>query len=101
MSRNNNKYCPECESSRVIKRGIQDDVQIYFCKDCKVRFRNKRKHKNFLVEEMWNNFVFHKQTIRELVFKYELDKKTIHKYLNSFELKKKVVHNPRKICYIF
>jgi len=100
MSRNNNKYCPKCGSNKVIKRGIQDEVQVYFCKDCGVRFRNERKHKTFLSEEIWNDYVFHKQTIRELVFKYELNKKTIHKYLNDFEFKKKPIHKPRKIYLV-
>jgi len=100
MSRKHNKYCPECGSNRIKKRGKENGIQSYSCNDCGRRFRNERKHLSFIEEEIWNDFVFHKQTIRELVIKHDLDKKTIHKYLNDFEVKKKVLHKPRKIYLV-
>jgi hypothetical protein len=100
MTRNNNKYCPKCGSSKVIKRGEQDGVQTYFCKKCKHRFRNERRGDNSLIETVWNEFVFHKQTIGEIVGRYGLDKKTIHKYLNEFKITKKLDHKPRKVYLV-
>jgi Zn ribbon nucleic-acid-binding protein len=100
MSRNNHKYCPNCDSDRVIKRGNQDGMQIYFCKECGTRFRNKRKHKDFIKEEIWNEFVFHKQTLRELVMRLGIDKKTLHKYLNEYKVKLKTDHIPRVIYLV-
>lgn len=100
MSRNNNKYCPNCSGSNTKKRGTENGIQSYSCNDCGRRFRNERKHKLFEEELLWNEFVFHKQTVREIRNRYGLDKKTIIKYLNDFKLKKKVNHQPREIYLV-
>lgn len=85
----------------MVKRGIQDGLQTYSCreKECGARFRSERKRKKFLVEEIFNKFVFNKQTVRELKEEYGLDKKTIRNILNEYVLHKKV-HNPRKIYLV-
>jgi transposase-like protein len=100
MSRNNNKYCPNCGSSNTKKRGMENGIQSYSCNDCKRRFRNKRTHKLFEENIFWNEFVFHKQTVREIIQRYGINKKTILKYLNAFQIKKKVNHNPRPIYLV-
>jgi len=100
MSRNNKKYCPKCNSFNTKKRGIENGIQSYSCKDCGRRFRNERKHKQFEENILWNEFVFHKQTVREIVERYGLNKKTVLKYLDDFEIKKKVNHRPRKIYLV-
>jgi transposase-like protein len=100
MSRNNNKYCPNCSSANTKKRGLENGIQSYSCNDCSRRFRNERKHKLFEENILWNEFVFHKQTVREIIQRYGLNKKTIIKYLNEFKITKKLNHNPRKIYLV-
>jgi transposase-like protein len=39
MESSNNLECKHCQSSNVIKFGKQADVQMYFCKDCKRKFK--------------------------------------------------------------
>jgi Zn ribbon nucleic-acid-binding protein len=100
MSRNNNKYCPNCSSFNTKKRGIENGIQSYSCNDCGRRFRNERKHKKFEKNTLWNEFVFHKQTVREIIERYNLDKKSVVKYLYDFQIKKKVDHQPRLIYLV-
>lgn len=88
------KKCPVCGSLEVVKRGIQDGVQIYWCKENNHRFRNKKRDHH---EDVWDEYVFHKQTIRELKKETGHDKKTILGYLKRFEVKKKTDHVPRNI----
>lgn len=90
------KKCPFCEGGKVVKRGIQDGLQIYWCKQCNKRFRNKRKEKNNLIKEIWETYVFHKQTIRELKELYHKDKKTIVSYLDAYAPPAKQ-HVPRSV----
>ena len=90
------KKCLLCKGESVVKRGIQDGLQIYWCRGCNHRFRNERKKKDHIIDDMWNMYVFRKQTIRELREIYHIDKKTIVSYLNQYIPKKKV-HNPRPV----
>lgn len=80
----------------MTKRGIQDGVQIYFCKDCKKRFRNKRREDGIITRLIWIDYVFHKQTLRELTKIYSLDKKTVYSHILKYTIKEKK-HNPRAI----
>jgi Zn ribbon nucleic-acid-binding protein len=95
MSTKTNK-CPFCEGRNVIKKGTQDGLQTYKCTDCGKRFRTKRKEKDNLIKEIWNTYVFHKQTIRELKDTYHKDKKTIVSYLEAYIPPNKK-HTPRPI----
>lgn len=54
---------------------MQDEVQVYQCKNCGVRFRNKRREHLKEEKDIWFDFVFKKQVHRELVEKYHLDKR--------------------------
>jgi hypothetical protein len=90
------KKCPVCGSTNVVKRGVQDGLQIYWCKEGNHRFRNKRKEKQHIIDEVWNMYVFRKQTIRELRDIYHKDKKTIVAYLDQYVPKEKI-HHPRPI----
>lgn len=71
-------------------------MQTYKCKVCGVRFRNKRREHFNKEKEIWFDFVFKKQTIRELKDEYCLDKRTIHKFLEQYTLPVKV-HEPREL----
>jgi hypothetical protein len=83
----------------VVKRGIQDGVQVYWCKEGNHRFRNERKSKEHLIELLWHEYVFNKQTIRELHDTHHLDKKTIVAYLNKY-LPDEKIHRPRPVYLV-
>lgn len=84
-----------CGGINTKKRGIQDGVQIYGCNDCKHRWRNKKRVTKH--QDIWNDFVFHKQTIREIKNETGKDKKSVYKYLKEYIVSKKEVHKPRAI----
>lgn len=77
----------------MVKRGVQDGVQTYWCKHCNGRFRSERRKNH---EDLWHAYVFNKQTVRELKEDTGYDKKTIFKYLDSVVVPKKE-HNQRSI----
>ena len=70
-------------------------MQIYGCNDCKHRWRNEKRITKH--HDIWNDFVFHKQTIREICSERNLDKKSVHKYLKDYTVLKKEDHRPRPI----
>lgn len=80
----------------MIRKGRREGLQKYFCKSCNRYFSNSERRKCVKEKDIWIDYVFHKQTIRELVLKYRLDKKTIHKYLLDYKVKEKK-HSPRKV----
>jgi transposase-like protein len=91
------KICPLCSGKNIVKRGLNKfKKQIFWCKDCTHRFTNSKQKKKMKVKNLWIDFVFHKQTIRELAPVYELDRKTIYSYLLSYEVKEKK-HKPREV----
>lgn len=100
MHKSYQKYCPKCGSSNTIKKGFKDRIQIYKCKECNHKFHNQKRKSEVNIDEIWNEYVFHKQTIRELIEMYGLDKKTLKKYLEEYTVKKKDNHKPRKIYLV-
>jgi len=83
----------------VIKRGVQDGVQIYKCKGCGTRFRNRRKENIKKEKDIWFDFVFKKQVIRELKETYHLGKRTVQAFLEKYILPIKT-HNPRALFVV-
>ena len=70
--------------------------QRYLCKDCNKRFRLiNYQHKNE-VQEMWNEYVFSKQTLRELKNKFGYSKKQIRHIFKTLIVPKKE-HMPRSL----
>lgn len=69
-------------------------MQTYWCKSCDCRFRSARRDTGH--EDLWNSYVFGKQTVRELREQTGFDKKTIFKYLDEHKVGEKT-HEPRKI----
>ena len=84
-----------CGGLNTTKRGIQDGVQIYGCNDCKHRWRNEKRITKH--HDIWNDFVFHKQTIREICNETGKDKKSVYKYIQEYIVLKKENHHPRPI----
>lgn len=90
------KSCTLCGSQNTIKRGKARGVQTYACTDCGKRFSNERRVKHVLQKHLWEDYIFHKQTVRELTQKYEIDRRTIQKYLREYTPPQKH-HTPRTV----
>lgn len=91
------KKCPLCGlTNHVVKRGIQDNVQIYWCKTCNKRFRSNRRKKTKLQAKLRYDYIFHKQTFRELSDTYDIDIRKVMFLIHDSESEEKI-HNPRKI----
>lgn len=58
--------------------------QRYKCKSCWYVFQHKTRKKNISINNLWNDYCFHKQTYSELSDKYWLSKKTIQKKLDDY-----------------
>jgi hypothetical protein len=78
---------------------VQDGVQIYKCKNCGVRFRNERKQHLKEEKDIWFDFVFKKQVIRELKETYHLGKRTVQAFLGKYVLPIKK-HTPRALFVV-
>ena len=72
--------CPECNSSHIVKNGMQNRKQRYLCNDCNRIFIYKRKISKLNVFKDW---VFGKQTKKQLAEKYKKCEKTIDNYLKE------------------
>jgi hypothetical protein len=75
---------------------VEVGLQTYSCNQCGRRFRNERREKTSLEKEIWNEYVFEKQTLRELKEKHHQDKRTLKNVLNQYEAPKKI-HDPRPV----
>src|SRR3989344_3218321 len=93
------KKCPLCGDGKVVKRGMQNGLQTYWCRSCGKRFRSTRKRKDNVAKNIFNDLSFRKQTVRELKDIHQLNKKTISSYIHSYEVEEKE-HNPREIYLV-
>lgn len=93
------KKCPNCGSIDTKKRGTERGLQTWSCNDCKHRFRNERREKIDLQKSLWKEYVFEKQTLRELKLKHHYDKRTLRQYLDKYQPPDKT-HFPRNINLI-
>ena len=100
MHKSYQKYCPKCGGNQIIKKGFKDRIQIYKCKNCNHKFHNQKRKSNINIDDIWNEYVFHKQTIRELIGLFDLDKKTLKMYLEEYTVKEKDDHDPRDIYLV-
>ena len=80
----------------VVKKGNKRGIQTYLCKNCNKYFSGARRTNFSLIKNIWKDYVFHKQTFRELEHKHNLDKRTVRKLLEKYESPEKT-HNPRKV----
>ena len=71
-------------------------MQTWSCNDCGRRFQNKRREKVAFQKRIWKEYVFGKQTIRELKQEHGRDKRTLKDVLLSYQAPEKT-HDPRKI----
>lgn len=75
---------------------MERDIQTWGCNDCNKRFRNKRREKVAFQKRIWKEYVFEKQTLRELKGKHGVYRKGLKNILGSYKAPEKV-HHPRKI----
>jgi hypothetical protein len=84
---------------KTTKKGNSGSDQRYFCKECVRRFRlctsKKYKEKELVVHE----YIFGKQTYRELEETYGYTKNTLKKWVETAEIPKKI-HNPRHVVLV-
>jgi hypothetical protein len=86
------KKCPYCASTTVVKNGTRGSVQRWKCTTCNKRFvRHKDRSKEIFIE-----YVFHKQTLRELSLSYNKDKRVLQKQLDTYVVPNKI-HQPRAV----
>jgi hypothetical protein len=91
------KKCPLCSGTKTVKRGTTSQgKQLYWCKGCGHRFTSAHTEKEIDGKHIWIDFVFHKQTLRELSPVYDMNKKTVYAHLNAYTVKEKK-HEPRPV----
>lgn len=90
------RLCPQCKNDKTIKYGLARGIQTYFCQTCKYRFSSQRRDKRKLIKKLWFDYVFRKQTIRELTETYSLDRRIIRDSLDQYNSPIKQ-HCPRPI----
>lgn len=84
----------------MVKRGIQDGIQVYWCKECNHRFRSKRRNTDTNIQKQLRyDYIFHKQTFRELSETYDMDIRKVMSLIHRSKSEDKK-HNPRKIYII-
>lgn len=71
-------------------------MQIYLCLHCGHRFQRAHRTRTQYIKQLWEQYVFHKQTVPELAETYHHDPRTIHGFLNSYTAPVKQ-HNPRPV----
>jgi len=96
LKRMNHKKCPFCsQSEHIIKRGSQQGVQRWYCKECQKIFQANRK-RSPVKEALFCLFVFNKQTFRELEQKYHIKTEVMQQWFNEVVVPQKV-HTPRSV----
>lgn len=90
------RICPICLASGCVRNGRARGIQTYVCRSCGFRFSNTRKTKQHQGRQLWCDYVFGKQTVKQLATTYEMDRRVVRRTLNSYESPKKN-HHPRPI----
>lgn len=89
------KKCFYCGSIELKKSGTKDGKQRYFCKTCKKRFIERN---NININELYYDYLYNKQSVKQLSNKYKVSTRTILRKLHQMasesiqiQLKQKVV----------
>lgn len=72
--------CPACRSSKVMKNGKRNGVQLYICGDCRHQFRNIKIISN---DSLWEMYSARKQTISEISESVGVSESTIKRRLRT------------------
>lgn len=76
------KKCFYCGSTKLKKSGTKEGKQRYFCKTCKKRFV---EHKTININKLYYEYVYKKQSVKQLSDKYKVSTKTILRKLHKKE----------------
>lgn len=71
-------------------------MQTYSCNDCNKKWSSERRQRVSFEKRLWSQYIFNKQTVRELSKTYQKDKRVIRNHLDSYASARKI-HYPRKI----
>jgi len=78
-------------------RGRAKGVQSYVCQACGRRFRSARRTRTQqLSRTLWRDYVFGKQTVKQLSVSYCMDMRGVRRVLDAFVSPKKI-HHPRPV----
>ncbi len=80
----NLKKCEKCSSTNLKKNGKFKGKQKYKCNSCNHQFIYKNKPK---IDQIWSDYVYGKQTYKQLASKYSCSLKTIQRKLKSHQIK--------------
>ncbi len=89
----NKKKCPYCTSIKCIKKGFQNGIRRWYCKECKKYFQANKKVLPSK-EELFCLYVFNKQTLKELAREYHIETKKLQRFFDEINIPKKT-HRPR------
>lgn len=92
----NKRKCSKCNSLNITKKGKQDNIQRYYCKDCKVKFQIKIRKAPPNTEELFYSFSFHKQTLKELSTYYHIRTVEVQRIIDGYVLSD-LIHTPREV----
>ncbi len=90
------KKCEKCNSKKLQKYGYKQGKQRYKCSSCNYQFIYKNKPK---IEQIWNDYIYGKQTYKQLAQKYNCSPKTIQRKLKSYQVKT-TKNTPKNIVLI-
>jgi len=74
-------------------------VQTYCCQSCGQRFSGLRREHIVFTKHLWEQYVFHKQTVPELAETYHHDPRTIRGFLDTYTHPPKI-HHPRPVYVV-
>jgi hypothetical protein len=93
------KKCPYCGSYKTKKKGFYNNQrQRYRCNSCGRQFQNHSRNKR-LEKTIWKQYVYQRQTIRQLAAKYKRGKNCIRAHLLNVPIKEQR-HVPQPIVAI-
>ena len=80
------KKCPQCVSEDVVKNGFARGKQSYRCRKCGRQFIRK-SNKVVLRQQLWEEYVWHKQTLKQLAGKHDHSIQWVQRQLDQASLK--------------
>lgn len=94
------KKCPYCGKTEVKKNGKRRGIQHYRCLSCKKQFQSKRR-KQKLIQKMWNDHIWKRQTVKDLAERYNKSEKTIRTELDKAHARPSQIRTPEPVVCVF
>ena len=80
------KQCPSCLSRATIHKGFQSGRQRWLCTSCGKKFQNARRERTRFADQLWQAYVWGKQTLEQLSQHYAKSIPWIQAALERHEL---------------